>query len=65
MGGGRAGLGGKEGGPVAHSQIFYKTFLAHYSKPQFKLNERITELVINGKKCGKTRVYTKDWPTEK
>jgi hypothetical protein len=68
MGGGRAGLGGKRGGPVTHSQNFYKNFslLSHSENA----NQTCVLLLwkknpVNGEKCQISRVYTKDWPTEK
>jgi hypothetical protein len=63
MGGGRAGSMAKRGGPLTHSQNFYKNFfpLSHYRKTTYtsvlllwKKNH------VNGEKCQISRVYTKD-----
>jgi hypothetical protein len=68
MRGGRAGTEGKGGGPVPHSQNFYKNFfpLSHSG------NATYTSVLLlwkknpaNGEKCQISRVYTKLCPTEK
>jgi hypothetical protein len=68
MGGGRAGLDGKRGGPVTHSQNFYKNFfpLSHSRNTTYTYVLLLWKKnTVNGEKCQISRVYTKDCQTEK
>jgi hypothetical protein len=58
MEGGRAGLDGKGGGPLTHSQNFYKNFFLHISLWKYKPNLCITSLEEKPFKQGKVPVFS-------
>jgi hypothetical protein len=68
MGGGRAGSMVKRGGPLTHSQNFYKNFLTLTTKTKLKLNISITSLEEKPCKWGKVPDFSglyKELPNKK